>query len=205
MTSESETETGITPEQLVAKYQDLSLALSIAALDGLDDIDWHVLQHAYGEASDIPALLRATFSENARDRAFAFILLHETICHQGTVYEASIYAVPFLLKMLQSDETPDKTSVAFLLATLADGYDEDEGTNWISAIRAALAEGVHLLYPYLNDESPTVRLVIARALAFCPVRARESITILDKALDTEQDEHAKRQIQATITILNATT
>lgn len=113
---------GITPEQLVAKYQNLQDQLLIQALQGIDNVNWSKLHHAYGEASDFPALLLATFSNDEKDREFAIHLLFGTIWHQGTVYEASVYAVPFLLKVLESPDTPDKTIIAILLACLADGH-----------------------------------------------------------------------------------
>jgi hypothetical protein len=112
----------ITPEQLVAKYKNLQGQPRVKVLEGIDKINWSTLHHAYGEASDFPVLLLATFSSNERDRKFAWELLFGTIWHQGTVYEASAYAVPFLLKVLESPETPDKTRVAILLACLADGH-----------------------------------------------------------------------------------
>src|ERR1041385_8634582 len=100
---------GITPEELIPKYQKLQAQLKVKVLDGIEKIDWSTLQHAHGAASDFPILLLATYSENDRDREFALQLLYETVWHQGTVYEASAYAVPFLLRALQAPETPDQT------------------------------------------------------------------------------------------------
>ena len=40
----------------------------MALLDGLDDIDWGSLQHAYGAASDVPGLLRALADPSSASR-----------------------------------------------------------------------------------------------------------------------------------------
>jgi hypothetical protein len=67
-------------------------------LDGVDDVPWGDLRHAYGAAGDVPALLRALGSgrgeaEEAVDGLFG------SLCHQGTVYSATPYAVLFLARI----------------------------------------------------------------------------------------------------------
>jgi hypothetical protein len=231
MSQDEDTE-GITSEQLIAKYQNLKDQSRIKALEGLDKIDWSMLHHAYGEASDFPPLFRATFSRNKRDREFALKLLFETIWHQGTVYHASAYAVPFLLKALESPETPDKTAIAILLACLADGHsylevhalsnkkNEDswkrilakdnrelgieitKEIEYVNAARKAVGKGLHLLYPYLQDENAS--LEIAKALAFYPEHKTEIIPLLEEAQASISDKFAKEEIQLTIAKLRET-
>ncbi len=75
------------------------------ALDELDQVDWNRLQHAYGNgvvslegsntslgiAGDVARSL-ATLRD---DPSFAIgDGLYSNVCHQGTVYEATAYAVP---------------------------------------------------------------------------------------------------------------
>src|SRR5215475_14647369 len=90
-------------------------------LEGLDDINWSQLHHAYGEASDVPILIRQLLSPDKVVVDKAIYELFGNIWHQGTIYEASAYAVPFLYELLRSSETPNKLMVAFLLASLATG------------------------------------------------------------------------------------
>ena len=217
---------GIPPEELVAKYKNLQDQLRVKALEGIDKINWSTLHHAYGEASDFPALLLASFSSEERDREFAIHLLFGTIWHQGTVYEASAYAVPFLFKALEASEAPDKTSIAILLACLADGHsysdvyalsDEKSEKIWreilakdnrelepeiareleyVYATREVVGEGLHLLYPYLKDENASYN--VAKALAFYPERKAETIPLLEEAFASINDEYAKEEIQATL-------
>jgi hypothetical protein len=224
--SQKEDTDGITPEQLVTKYQNLLSQTNIKALEDINKIDWSNFHHAHGEAVDFPPLFLATFSSNQRDREFSLKLLFETIWHQGTVYEASAYAVPFLFKALESPETPDKAVIAMLLACLADGHsyldvhalsDDKSEKIWreiltkknrelevevareiahVAATRKAVGKGLHLLYPYLRDEN--VSSVVAKALAFYPEHKADVIPLLESALASINDKFAKEEIQSTL-------
>jgi hypothetical protein len=72
-------------------------------LENLDTIDWRNLQHAYGPATDVPDLIRALASHDEEVRQSAMYELYGTIWHQDTIYEATAYAVPFLIELLESD------------------------------------------------------------------------------------------------------
>ncbi|MFG1867011.1 hypothetical protein [Micromonospora arborensis] len=93
-------------------------------LDGLDDIDWARLGHAYGAADDVPGQLRALLSPDPAIRDEALGDLYTNVFHQGSRFEASAYAVPFLVEVLADPATPDPAAVAALLSVLAVGYDE---------------------------------------------------------------------------------
>jgi hypothetical protein len=56
-------------------------------------IDWPSLRHAYGAASDVPALLDR-LSPDPHDEAWGE--LWSRICHQGSAYSASFAALPAL-------------------------------------------------------------------------------------------------------------
>ncbi|MER7442511.1 HEAT repeat domain-containing protein [Micromonospora avicenniae] len=94
-------------------------------LDGLDDIQWQRLGHAYGAADDVPDLLRALRSTDPPTRDDALGTLYTNVFHQGSRYEASTYAVPFLLELLADPATPDRPSVLALVTSLAIGHDEN--------------------------------------------------------------------------------
>ncbi|MGC5307663.1 hypothetical protein [Micromonospora zamorensis] len=93
-------------------------------LDGLDDIDWARLGHAYGAADDVPGQLRALLSSDSATRDEALGELYTNVFHQGSRFEASAYAVPFLLELLADPATPDPAAVLGLLSALVVGYDE---------------------------------------------------------------------------------
>ncbi|RKN21183.1 hypothetical protein D7147_10370 [Micromonospora musae] len=93
-------------------------------LDGLDDIEWRRLGHAYGAADDVPDLIRALRSPDPATRDDALGTLYTTVYHQGSRYQASAYAVPFLLELLADPATPDRPALLALVTSLAIGPDE---------------------------------------------------------------------------------
>ena len=75
----------------------------------LNDSKWSELQHAYGEAGDIPALLQKvqfdpTPRANPEDEPW--FTLWSSLCHQGDVYNASYAAVPYLVRLALEAEGP---------------------------------------------------------------------------------------------------
>lgn len=60
-------------------------------MQGLDDIPWSTLHHAYGTAEDVPELLRQlqTADPDVRNEDSPLWQLFGNIWHQGTVYEAT--------------------------------------------------------------------------------------------------------------------
>jgi hypothetical protein len=95
-----------------------------AVLERLDDVDWDRICHAYGPASDVPDQIRDLCSADPDRREKARWELWGNIFHQGTRYEATAYAVPFLLEVLADPELTDKGELLLLLAATAVGYDE---------------------------------------------------------------------------------
>jgi len=95
------------------------------ALDELDQVDWSRLQHAYGRgvvslgaanmslgiAGDVARSLAAL-----RDDPSSAIGegLYSNVCHQGTVYEATAYAVPFIAAVAAGD-IPDEIRLPLLV------------------------------------------------------------------------------------------
>ncbi len=57
---------------------------------GIDQIPWDKLGHAYGEATDVPDILRMLASVNQRKRKQAQHALYGNIYHQGTTYSGNI-------------------------------------------------------------------------------------------------------------------
>jgi hypothetical protein len=87
-----------------------------AVVDGLDEVAWDRLNHAYGPGVDVPGLLRGVVEGDAD----ALGDLRTTIWHQGTVYEATAYAVPFLIEVLDAPGS-DKAGVLRLLSAITHG------------------------------------------------------------------------------------
>lgn len=168
-------------------------------LEGLKDIDWAGLHHAYGSASDVPQLIRDLASRRARTRNKALRSLYGNIFHQGTRWEASRYAVPFLYELLADPGTPDRERVIELLLHLAIGYEEAFLTEPFDASAArraqaswpdnrffvdtidvydAVVRGAGALVAAVRDPSQEVRLAAVHALAFLPEMAAEALPAL---------------------------
>ena len=222
----------MTPEKLLEKYPEAEIDLP-SPLVGLEKIDWASLHHAHGSADDVPTLLRILTSDVENDRKFAIELLFETIWHQGTVYEATPVAVPFLYQLLSSPSIPDRASIAHLLACIADGssYYEvhayldaeseaacrriltrrgkvletviEEEKDWVRESRKAVEEQLPLLYPFLKSEFADVREQIATALSLYPSQRRKSIPVLESALIGETNQYTAKSIMNSIAKLQA--
>ncbi|WP_329182845.1 hypothetical protein [Actinacidiphila glaucinigra] len=112
-------------------------------LEGLDEVDWSELGHAYGRARDVPGQLAALCSQDEATREGALRSLFGNIFHQGTRYSASPYAVPFLARIALAGPREGRDGVLSLLTRLAidwhDEYDLPGGID-IVAWRAAAAE-----------------------------------------------------------------
>src|SRR5690349_8746997 len=78
----------------------------------LDSPRWSELSHAYGNASDIPNLLRrledVPSSEGEKEPWFS---IWSSLAHQGDVYPASFAAVPHVVRILSQD--PSKADFSF--------------------------------------------------------------------------------------------
>ncbi|WP_020405308.1 hypothetical protein [Hahella ganghwensis] len=78
-------------------------------------MNWETLQHAYGNASDIPGLL-APLREYPKCEDYEdepFFSLWSRLCHQGDVYSASYAAVIQIVSALVSD--PEKADFNYFL------------------------------------------------------------------------------------------
>lgn len=135
-------------------------------LEGLDRIDWSSLRHACGSASDVPEQIRALASTSKPEREQALNDLLGNIWHQGTVYEASAYAVPFLIELVREPAVEGKVGILELLDCLAAGDPGRRGDH-AGGTRAAVETGVQVYLHLLNDADWQTRLAAARVLATC--------------------------------------
>lgn len=191
-------------------------------LEGLDDISWSSLRHAHGEASDVPRLIRALVSADQPWRERALRDLFGNIWHQGTVYEATVHALPFLIDLLRHPATPDKDGVAMLVASIAcgNGYylvhsavgitpaaglqaSFAKEREVVAAIRSLSASALDLLKPYLAHREPELRGAIAEAFACFPSRADDLLPLLRTALERERNEDARAAIGSAIESLGS--
>lgn len=157
-------------------------------LDGLDKVDWDRLHHAYGSAVDVPNQLRTLASTDAEARAEAWHALHGNLWHQGTVYEATAHAVPFLIELACRPDIPDRHQIVAYIGLTARGssfldahqnlahYQAQKTTpafqeelqrelGWVQDVRQAVRRGASTYAVLLDDTQPRVRATAGYLLA----------------------------------------
>lgn len=188
-------------------------------LEGLDEVDWSSLQHAYGPATDVPGLIRDLTSSRRKRRERALFELYGNIWHQHTVYEATARAVPYLVEIALADEVPAETryGVLMLLAEIADGesyvdvhaplFEDMEielptepgqlerELEWVSAAHEAVHRDLSRLARYLDAPDENAHVVASYLVSKFPEDAEVLATRLE-ALFEEAREPLVRQAMA---------
>ncbi len=198
-------------------------------LDALDAVDWKSLRGCYTTAEEMPQFLRALLSPSANEREWAHDELLSAIWHQGTVYEVSPHAVPFLYELLEAEAVPDRWPIADLISTLADSYSSvevdvhipEETERWratlaqdgktlsveltresglVAAVRRAVRAKLDLLYSHLRDPDPAVRGAVARAVGCFPEVAARLLPDLEATLQEESDDYLRAVLEDVIDV-----
>ena len=179
-------------------------------LDRLDEVPWQSLQHAYGPAGDVPALLRALIQPEKQEEALCDLL--GNIWHQGTVYEASSYAVPFLVELAVEPTVTRRDEILGLIGSLATGKsylavharpDEKSGDFWrkkpdfeqqlrkelqhVDRTRHAVFEQRNIIAGLFDDPNPMVRAGVAYVLSRFPEHFPELGPPIRRAVKAERD------------------
>jgi hypothetical protein len=183
-------------------------------LEGLEQINWKELRHAYGSAEDVPAQIRALALNDKQIREAALTELWGNIIHQGTVYSATAYAIPFLIELLESPDVKAKPQLLVLVGALACGISyheahqplfEDAGVfteemqqpewqhrireerGWVEAAWRAVVAGTPTYLILLVDPLPEIRFCATYPLAVCGEHATEILPHLQRRLNEETD------------------
>jgi len=179
-------------------------------LQGLDDVPWADLEHAYGSAADVPDLLRRLLDPDPKTRWATLRTLYGNVFHQGTRYPATPYVVPFLLEMCADPTVPSRGDLLGYWGSLITGYfsvqgrplwgdgerihwygkvqNADKGDPYEEALHAIYREslkGHALLRGLLADEDTAVRAGAAWVLACLPTVAGDSTPCLEARLRVE--------------------
>jgi hypothetical protein len=184
-------------------------------LAGLDAIDWPNLGHAYGDASDVPGLLRDLTDADPEVHKRALSALHGNIWHQGTVYEATAFAVPFLLELVEADIAMENDELLMLLEAIANGssyldvhrhldaYDRqrlgddfqqelDKELAWVAAARAEVSVGAPIFERQLSAPSAMTRAAAAALLGSAAQSAERSLKLLIDLLESAEPSEGVR-------------
>lgn len=186
-------------------------------LEGLEVINWHELEHAYGMADDVPELLRSLASADAPSRQDALSKLYSNIYHQGTVFEATVYAIPFLLELSQTEAVQDRDKILIYLAHLARSHSYlEERQNllfyndeldrpefqvqiqhemiWIRRVNRAVRSGINVYLSLLKHNDSKLRIAAPYILAYCQRQASEFIPYLKHCLAQERSSQVRASL-----------
>ncbi|MFE2845780.1 hypothetical protein ACFXKS_19860 [Streptomyces scopuliridis] len=128
----------------------------------LDAQPWAELEHAYGSAEDLPEQLRALAGADEEEAGEALGELYSCILHQGSVYEASARAVPYLAGLAAAGVRTDDLLV--LLGGIAESEAVYDGTP-PGECQAAVIGQLPLILPLVDAEDAVVRQAAVWAVA----------------------------------------
>jgi len=98
--------------------------------------DWSTFRHAYGDASDVPALLDG-LSPDPNDDSWGEVW--SRLCHQGTVYSASFAALPRLLELTATWEASRRPMILALAGAIVASQDVKANADQRQSAIAAMA------------------------------------------------------------------
>lgn len=172
---------------------------------GIDEVDWASMEHAYGPADDVPALLRGLASADPSEREAALDGMYGAVHHQGDVYACTLACIPFLFELVVDPLVPDRGGIVELLTSIggidideedineAEASDEDdaEGAANYAMAAAAVSAGAGVFFALMADEDPGVRVSAPLALATLHGSPARVLTLLCERLTLEPDDEVR--------------
>ncbi|HEX6683432.1 MAG TPA: hypothetical protein VF062_11580 [Candidatus Limnocylindrales bacterium] len=144
--------------------------------NGLYDIDWSSMQHAYGSAEEVPVLLLAMRSADAEERREALSEFYGAVHHQGDVYPCTTASLPFLFELAADAATPDRGAIVTLLVSIGsaavdraghcDGEDEYYGVVDYAGAARVMRERAGVFVGLASDPDRRVRQAAIPGLAW---------------------------------------
>lgn len=173
--------------------------------EGLDDIDWTSMEHAYGTAEEMPALLRALCCSHTEERRKALDRFYSAVHHQGSVYSSTAASLPFLFELAADGATPDRAAVVGLVVSIGrealDRGFADDGTEIEYYPPAGCAQAAAFLRvrgvefaELAGDPDPDVRLAAIPGLGLFLDDAGRAAALLRERLAAECGTEARLRI-----------
>jgi hypothetical protein len=154
-----------------------------------DQLDWGKLRGPYGTGEHIPHALDDLRSNDDKERASAVGFLMEHLWHQGTVYEVTAPAVPFLADAALGEvaKREDRIWLISLLTSIA------SGTSSVDRLASAAREAVHTRLPEFlarlgSEQDPSLQVLLAELAAQFPEAGAESRPLLRRLLEEESKD-----------------
>ncbi|MFF7884793.1 HEAT repeat domain-containing protein [Streptomyces sp. NPDC020794] len=136
------------------------------APEELNEVEWAALEHAYGPAGDVPEMIRVLYAEESPETERGENVGEELINnlnHQGSLYPATLEAVPFLAH-LALHVAWHREALLEVLTGLAelDEWGMPAPETLGGRVRAAVLAELPLLMGCLTDPDPLVRQAAIR-------------------------------------------
>lgn len=166
---------------------------------GIDEVDWASMDHAYGSAEDVPALLRGLASPQPEERERSLDGMYGAVHHQGDVYDSTLACIPFLFALIASEDVPDRGGLVELLASIGGGtVDPQDGDEEYAAsddncamARAAVRSGAAVFASLVTDRDPEVRRAAPTALVRFLGEPARVLDLLRERLAEETDDRVR--------------
>lgn len=170
-------------------------------LEDVRAIDWSSLEDASDDAHFVPQILINLLAadegdtEAISDSVYGDLYWH--LCHQGSIYDGTAAAIPFIVRLLGYDKTPHKPALLSFLKNTAcapphiveRARAEQEGWSVFLSTYDAIMEGVDLYLALLAEsDDVAVRTMVTRVLGSAYDRAAEVTSALIAAANDDADE-----------------
>jgi hypothetical protein len=158
-------------------------------LAGLDDVPWAELRGSHGWATDVPDDLRALLKPGDR-----FGVWRMCVFHQGTRYQATAHAVPFLARLALHPDVPQRAEIVDFLVALAVGFDDEHLPHGydIAELRAAVPEVESFYRERYPDDPDKVTDWMGCDPTLNYVAAHESVRVAARELHAGLDDPDER-------------
>ncbi|HML20695.1 MAG TPA: hypothetical protein PKD09_03535 [Aggregatilinea sp.] len=165
-------------------------------LEGLESVDWTAWDNSERRTPD---LIRALISQGPGARSQARDRLFGSQQDFGEIDSQTPYLVPFLLELLGFPQTPDKPEILDYLEAVAEHLVRKPDRalprqGLVERMRLqlscydAVAAGVSIFIPLLDEADHRVRLYSGRLLSRLPDQAEHTFPALIRRLQREPDE-----------------
>ncbi|MFD6339312.1 hypothetical protein [Streptomyces sp. NPDC060131] len=171
----------------------------VQVLADLDAQPWAELEHAYGSAEGLPEQLRALAGADEEAAAEALGELYSSILHQGSVYEASARAVPYLAGLAAAGVRTGDLLV--LLGGIAESEGVYDGTP-PGECQAAVIGQLPLILPLVDAEDAAVRQAAVWAAARTGA-AERVLPVLLRCWEREEEPLVRAELLAGAVLLDS--
>ncbi|MEV1113770.1 HEAT repeat domain-containing protein [Actinosynnema sp. NPDC049800] len=153
----------------------------------LERVGWAELEHNYGDAADVPQLLRGCADPDAGTAGRALARLYDNLYHQGGwICSAATAALPFLTRLAGRAATHHRPEVVELIGRLAREAFEVLPRFLDAGWSSALDEARPRLLDLLADPDPLVRRE-ATVLVADGIRHPDAVAALRRRWQVEAD------------------